>query len=346
MSHAHEADPVLKIEGLTTEFATRRGVIRAVDGVSLSVNSGEKVGIVGESGSGKSVTMLSALRLLPEPAGRVVAGKIVLGGIDMLAATRRQLRTVRGATVGYIFQDTLSALNPVVTIGTQMIETIRVHDRSVSRREAAERSTAMLERVGLSNPSRRLRQYPHELSGGMRQRVMIGISIINEPRLIVADEPTTALDVTVQAQILELLRGITEETGAALILITHDLGVVAETVDRVEVMYAGRIVETASVAELFHSPAHPYTVGLLATRPRVAGRSRLRAIPGQPVSLAALPPGCRFHPRCSWSRDQCVARDPALGAVGRDHTAACHFADEVQAAAVRRHADAVMPSSS
>jgi oligopeptide/dipeptide ABC transporter ATP-binding protein len=322
--------PLLRIRGLAVEFPTPRGPFRAVDGVDLDVRPGETLGVVGESGSGKTLTLLAALRLAPEQA-RVVAGDVEIAGRDALSLGARELRRLRGKVVSFVFQDALNALNPVVTIGTQLAEGMRSHDRSVSRRAARLRACALLERVGVSDPRRRLSQYPHELSGGMRQRVLIAMAIANEPRLVIADEPTTALDVTIQAQVLELLRDVTRANDMALVLVTHDLGVVAEIADRVAVMYAGRVVEHGAVEAIFHRPGHPYTAALLASRPRIEGPRTLSAIPGQPPAPGPRPSGCSYAPRCALrgGRKLCLESEPPTLPRGDGHEAACHFTDEL-----------------
>jgi oligopeptide transport system ATP-binding protein len=307
------SEPVLSVRDLTVSFDTDRGALRAVDSVSFDVAAGETLALVGESGSGKSVTALSLLRLVPEPPGRIERGEVRFGGEDLLQLDGAAIRRIRGNRIGMIFQEPMSSLNPVLTVGTQVGEPLRVH-RGMARAETLEEVTALLTRVRIPDARERLRSYPHQHSGGMRQRVMIAMSLSCRPELIIADEPTTALDVTVQAQILALLERLTDETGAALILITHDLGVVARYADRVAVMYAGRIVETAPAAELYARPRHPYTRGLLASVPRLDAerRRRLQPIQGQPPDLANLPPGCAFAPRCSQATDRCRRERPAL----------------------------------
>ncbi len=313
--------PLLSVRDLAVVFSGQRGAVRAVDSVSFELEAGETLAIVGESGSGKSVTALSLLQLVPDP-GRIESGAIEFNGRDLQSLPERELRKLRGNRIAMIFQEPMSSLNPVMTIGAQVAEPIRVH-RGVSRKEALARAGELLERVAIPDARERLGSYPHEFSGGMRQRVMIAMALACEPELIVADEPTTALDVTVQAQILALLKGLTRETGAALILITHDLGVVARYADRVAVMYGGRIVETASAQDLYASPRHPYTLGLMASVPRLddSGGRRLVPIPGQPPDLAQLPRGCAFAPRCTFKTERCVAELPALE--GNEHQKAC-----------------------
>jgi oligopeptide/dipeptide ABC transporter ATP-binding protein len=320
------------LRNLSVEFTSESGTVRAVTDVSWEIYPGEVLGIVGESGSGKSVSVSTVLGLLASPPARVTGGPITFMGNDLLALSSRDLRRVRGNEIAMIFQNPMTAFNPVLTIGSQVAEAIRVHDRSVSRRAARRRSIDLLGMVGVPAPAMRFQQFPFEYSGGMLQRAMIAMAIANQPRLIIADEPTTALDVTIQAQIMELLRVIQEETQAATILITHDLGLIAEAADRVLVMYAGRVVEQAGVVELFQGPKHPYTIGLLGSLPSVDARvDQLRSIPGQPPSLNRLIVGCPFQPRCGHSkgREICCTTNPSLVSVGREHSAACHFSDEL-----------------
>ncbi len=330
--------PLLDISGLCVSFRTDRGLVRAVQDVSLQVRAGETLAIVGESGSGKSVTALSILRLLGE-AGRVDAGRIVFDGEDLLALEDRAIRAIRGDRVAMIFQEPMSSLNPVLTIGMQVAEPIRLH-RNAPWKDAYARAGELLERVRIPDAAGRLGDYPHQLSGGMRQRVMIAMALACRPRLIIADEPTTALDVTVQAQILELLKELTRQANSALILITHDLGVVARYADRVAVMYAGSIVETAPARALYASPAHPYTRGLMASIPSIDGAigARLPTIDGQPPDLARLPPGCAFALRCPHVFETCRATPPALMEAGTaGHLRACHLdADAAGATAQER----------
>jgi peptide/nickel transport system ATP-binding protein len=321
-------EPLLSVKSLRVFFATPEGVARAVDGVSFTVAAGETVGLVGESGCGKSVTALSLLRLVPPP-GRIEAGSSIrFEGVDVLALKTEPLREMRGDRMAMIFQEPMTALNPVLTVGDQVAEVVRVHT-SASRSEAWERAVKMLAQVGIPDPAARAKQYPHELSGGMRQRVMIAMALILEPRLVIADEPTTALDVTIQAQILELLREMRERTGLALLLITHDLGIVAEMATRVIVMYAGEVVEEASVNELFDAPAHPYTEGLLAAVPRFGEeQQRLRTIRGTVPPSTAWPSGCRFRDRCAYAFDRCEREAPTLLQIGASHRARCHLVEQ------------------
>ncbi len=294
-------DALLAIDGLTVEFETEQGVHRVVENVSFFVRAGETLGLVGESGSGKTVTSLSILRLIPSPPGRIVGGSIRFEGNDLLAADFEAIRQIRGADIAMVFQDPMSSLNPAYTVGNQLMETVLLHE-DVSRGVARERAIEMLRRVGINDPESRLDQYPHEFSGGMRQRVMIAMALMCRPKLLIADEPTTALDVTVQAQILELLQDLQRETGMAVIFVTHDLGVVAGICDRVAVLYAGQVVETGEVHDLFAKPEHPYTAGLLASMPqRHAGDGELASIPGRVPPPDNLPEGCRFHPRCPFA---------------------------------------------
>ena len=308
------AAPLLSIDGLTVEFPSAKGALRAVDDVSLHVNRGETLGLVGESGSGKSMTALAVIGLVPPP-GRIAGGSVRFNGADLTGMRERDLRRIRGAGVGFVFQEPMTALNPVFTIGSQLIETLAAHD--IASGKAAERKAAeLLDAVRLPDPERRLRDYPHQLSGGQRQRALIAMALACDPALLIADEPTTALDVTVQAEILDLLREMKSRLGLALLLITHDLGVVAETADRVAVMYAGRIVEQSPVAELFSDPLHPYTRGLLGSMPgREQGR-QLRAIPGVVPPLGNLPPGCTFAPRCPDRFEPCDKARPGDALLG------------------------------
>lgn len=324
------ADPVLEIDSLVVEFDTPEGIVRAVDGVSYSVAAGETLAVVGETGSGKSVTVLAALGLLD--AGRIVSGTVRFGGQDLLRMPDKKLRKLLGSELTMVFQNPMSALNPVMTVGRQVAETLVVHDRKLSSAAARARGIELLSMVGVPQPDVRFDQYPHEFSGGMCQRVVIAMAIANNPKVIIADEPTTAVDVTVQAQLLELLRVARQETGAAVVLITHDLGVVAEVAERVAVMYAGRVVETAPVRQIFHEPHHPYTVGLLSCLPRLDRTvTELVPIPGSPPDLRERIAGCPFQPRCEMSRGREICRTtrPPLAPTGKNAASACHFADEV-----------------
>ena len=307
------SSPILDVQNLRVRFETHHGVVRAVNGVSFQLNEGETLGLVGESGSGKSVTNLALMGLVPEPPGVVEADKLAFQGRDLLSLSPKELRSIRGNDISMIFQDPMTSLNPLLTIGRQLTEVLEVHGK-VTRREARKRSAEGLDDVGIPEPVKRLNQYPHELSGGMRQRVMIAMGLLNKPKVLLADEPTTALDVTIQAQILELMKRLQESHGTAIILVTHDLGVVAGMSDRVNVMYAGKLVETASAGPLFDEPRHPYTQGLLQSVPRLTGdpNAQLESIPGSPPDLAALPPGCSFEPRCSHRKDHCTTDVPPL----------------------------------
>ncbi len=314
---------LLVVEGLTVAFATGRGLVNAIEDVSLAIAPGEVLGIVGESGSGKSVTALAVMGLLPRPPARLVGGRIVFDGVELLGLSERALRRVRGPGIGMVFQEPMSSLNPVFTIGDQIGETLRAHERTGPAARRA-RTVALLDRVGIPSAARRLDDYPHQMSGGQRQRVMIAIALACNPRLLIADEPTTALDVTIQAQILDLLLELRAERGMAVMLITHNMGVVAETADRVLVMYSGRVVEASPAAALFDRPAHPYTAGLLACVPSLEmDLPRLQAIPGTLPDPARRPPGCRFAPRCTLHIPACDAAVPALRPVSAGHDAAC-----------------------
>jgi oligopeptide/dipeptide ABC transporter ATP-binding protein len=317
------AVPALEVRGLAVHFAGDGGIVHAVDDVSLTVGAGETVAVVGESGSGKTVTALAVMGLI-DPPGRIEAGAIELAGRALVGLNEKAYRQVRGRDIGMVFQEPMTALNPALRIGAQVAEAIRVHDRGVSCREARTRAVELLERVGLVPAEKRARDFPHALSGGMRQRVMVAIAIANRPRLLIADEPTTALDVTTQAQILELLGELRQELGMALLLVTHDLGLVAGLADRVVVMYAGRVVEEARVDALFTQPAHPYTRGLLDSVPkRGAARAPLVPIPGTPPNPTALPEGCAFHPRCPLAEDRCRNDVPRLREIATNQRVAC-----------------------
>jgi oligopeptide transport system ATP-binding protein len=317
--------PLLELNDLHTEFRTGAGIVHAVDGVSYSVAAGETVAVVGESGSGKSVTALSVLRLIPDPPGKISGGSVMFAGRDLLKLSEPEMREIRGGEIGMVFQEPMTSLNPVLTIGRQITESLEQH-RGLNHVAASKRAEALLLQVGIADPSRRLKQYPHQLSGGMRQRVMIAIALACDPKLIIADEPTTALDVTIQAQILELMKALTRDRGIALIIITHNLGVVARYADRVNVMYAGRIVESGPAAEIYHDPRHPYTVALLRSVPRLdrPRQARLDPVEGQPPDLTRLDGGCSFRPRCRLADEGCAIARPELLAVGAaGHRAAC-----------------------
>jgi peptide/nickel transport system ATP-binding protein len=320
--------PLLELDGVRTWFYTREGVVRAVDGVSFSIAPGETLAVVGESGCGKSVTAQSILRLLPSPPARVVEGSIRFEGQDLLALDDAAMRDIRGNRIAMIFQEPMTSLNPVLTVGYQIAESL-VRHQAMGRADAEARAAEMLALVGIAEPARRVREYPHQLSGGMRQRVMIAMALACNPRLLIADEPTTALDVTIQAQILDLMRDLKSKVGAAIMLITHDLGVVAEMAERVVVMYAGRKVEEAPVEELFARPLHPYTRGLLGSMPRLGASAqgntpeRLSEIAGVVPSLREPIPGCAFAPRCTLATERCRAAAPALEEMGPRHVVAC-----------------------
>jgi peptide/nickel transport system ATP-binding protein/oligopeptide transport system ATP-binding protein len=319
---------LLEIIDLRVYFHTDDGVLKAVDGVSLAIQPGETLGLVGESGCGKSVTAFSILKLVESPPAEYAGGQIKLLGEDLLACTEAQLRRVRGNNISMIFQEPMSSLNPILSVGKQISEAIRAH-RKISKQEARELAIRMLHRVGIAAPETRFDEYPHQMSGGMKQRVMIAMALVCRPQLLIADEPTTALDVTIQAQILDLLRELQTEMGMSVLLITHDLGVVAETCDRVAVMYAGKIVERAQVDDLFDQPKHPYTHGLLKSVPTLSeARAELAVIPGAVPSPLDFPSGCRFRTRCSMVQEVCED-EPALREVSRGHFAACHFAEQV-----------------
>jgi len=316
---------LLELKNLHTQFLTSAGVVRAVDGVSYDIEEGETVALVGESGCGKSVSALSIMRLVAEPAGRITAGEILFKGRDLLKLSEEEMRDVRGRDIAMVFQEPMTSLNPVLTIGRQLTEGLEIH-LGMDTAAASARAVELLGLVGIPDPKRRLAQYPHQFSGGMRQRMMIAMALGCNPALILADEPTTALDVTIQAQILELMRGLSKKLGVAMLIITHNLGVVARYADRVNVMYAGRIIERATAAELYANPRHPYTLGLLRSVPRLnePRRAHLEQIDGQPPDLARLPKGCAFAPRCAYRVPRCEEQAPVLEPVGTDdHQAAC-----------------------
>ncbi|MEV7287273.1 ABC transporter ATP-binding protein [Streptomyces sp. NPDC093252] len=316
---------LLEVRDLHVEFRTRDGIAKAVNGVSYAVDEGETLAVLGESGSGKSVTAQAVMGILDTPPGRITGGEILFRGRDLLKLKEDQRRRVRGAEMAMIFQDALSALNPVLTVGDQLSEMFIVH-RGMSKKDARKRAVELMDRVRIPAAAERVRQYPHQFSGGMRQRIMIAMALALEPALIIADEPTTALDVTVQAQVMELLADLQRELRMGLILITHDLGVVADVADRIAVMYAGRIVEQAPVHDLYKAPAHPYTRGLLDSIPRLDQKGQeLYAIKGLPPNLLAIPPGCAFHPRCPLAQDICRTDPPPLYEVSAHRTSACHF---------------------
>ena len=315
---------ILEVKHLSTHFFTRAGLIKAADDVSFKIEAGSTLALVGESGSGKSITSLSIMRLVPPP-GKMTEGQIIFDGRDLMKLDDEQVRRLRGREIAMIFQDPMTSLNPVYTVGDQIAEAIELHERA-PRKQAWRKAVEMMKRVRIPDAERRAKDYPHQLSGGMRQRVMIAMALSCNPKLLIADEPTTALDVTIQAEILELLRGLRDDFNLAMLLITHDLGVVAETADRVAVMYAGRIVEEGSVSEMFNRPRHPYTEGLLRSVPRPTDgekRRRLQTIEGMVPSLLHLPPGCKFAPRCAYVIDDCTLSDIELLAAGDDRSARC-----------------------
>jgi peptide/nickel transport system ATP-binding protein len=323
------SEPLLEVRGLKTRFSLEEGPVLAVDDVSFSIPPGGTLGVVGESGCGKSVTALSIMRLVPDPPGKVVGGEVRFQGRELLALPEEEMRRVRGHHLSMIFQEPMTSLNPVYTVGEQIAEVVRLH-QGLDRRRAKDRAVEMLRQVGIPAPEQRVDAYPHQLSGGMRQRVMIAMALACNPALVIADEPTTALDVTIQAQILDLLKRLQAERGMAVMLITHDLGVVAESCDAVVVMYAGRVVEQAPVRTLFRQPAHPYTAGLLRSIPSFhavqagEGRQRLKTIPGMVPSLRRLPTGCRFRERCERALEVCARVDPPLETKREGQSAACH----------------------
>jgi len=323
-------DLLLDVRNLQTQFVISGGVVRAVDGVSWDVRAGETVALVGESGCGKSVSALSVMRLVAAPAGRIVAGQILFKGRDLLQLSDEEMRKVRGAAIAMIFQEPMTSLNPVLTVGRQLTEPAEIH-LGMTPTQSRSRAIELLGMVGISDPERRLSQYPHQFSGGMRQRMMIAMSLACNPALILADEPTTALDVTIQAQILELMKGLSKKLGAAMVMITHNLGVVARYADRVNVMYAGRIVERGTAREIYATPRHPYTLGLLRSVPRLdePRKAKLLPIQGQPPDLSRLPPGCAFQPRCQYAVERCLHEVPPLETIAPGHISACWVAAEL-----------------
>ncbi|MDE0408493.1 MAG: ABC transporter ATP-binding protein [Alphaproteobacteria bacterium] len=339
-AEAPAGDIALDVKDLQTWFYTRQGIVKAVDGVSFNLRKGETLGIVGESGCGKSITALSVMRLVPDPPGRIIGGRVTLDGRDLLDLDEAEMRLVRGNDISMIFQEPMTSLNPVLTIGYQIAEALILH-RDMSRTEALSRAVEMLDMMRIPEPAQRAREYPHQLSGGMRQRAMIAMALACNPKVLIADEPTTALDVTIQAQILDLIVRLQQELGTAVILITHDLGVVAETTQRIIVMYAGRKVEEADVVPLFANPMHPYTHGLMASVPRLAIMSgedaaaaeRLEEIPGIVPPLNNLPPGCAFAPRCRFADDRCRAEYPPYQEKQPGHWAACWHSERLFGAA-------------
>ncbi len=322
--------PLLEVKNLKTQFFTQDGVVKAVDDVSFYVMPGETLGVVGESGSGKSITGLSLMRLIPSPPGKIVNGEVIFNGRNVLTMSDEQVRSIRGNEIAMIFQDPMTSLNPVLTINRQISESLMLH-MGMNKEQAKQRAIELLGMVGIPNPESRVDQYPHQFSGGMRQRVMIAMALSCNPKLLIADEPTTALDVTIQAQILDLMRNLQTETGAGVIMITHSMGVVAGMADRVQVMYAGHIVETASTEEIFANPRHPYTVGLMKSIPRLDARTKekLEPIRGLPPDLIDLPDICPFVPRCNYAQEKCEQKNPPLLEVKPGHFSACWFWEEV-----------------
>ena len=320
------AEKLLEVKNLRTEFKTgKKSSVTAVDDVSFSIDKGEVLGLVGESGCGKSVTSLSIMGLLLDTSGKVTNGEVLLDGEDLLKVSKKEMRSIRGRKMSMIFQNPMTCLNPVYTIGNQLVEALRAHDKKISKEEAQKRAMEMMELVGINNVEKRMKQYPHEFSGGMRQRVMIAMGLICHPQLLIADEPTTALDVTIQAQILDLMKDLQKKTGMGIIFITHNLGVVADICDKVSVMYAGKIVEQGPVDDIFYEPAHPYTKGLLRSMPRVDAESYERLIPieGTPVDMLNPPEGCPFAPRCEHCMKICLKKMPPYVEVGEKHRSAC-----------------------
>lgn len=328
--------PLLEVRDLRTYFYTMGGLVKAVDGISYDLQEGETLGLVGESGCGKSVSALSIMGLIPYPPGKVVGGEAIFEGRDLLKLTPEEMRRVRGRKIAMVFQEPMTSLNPVLRIERQLTEALQVH-LNMERSAAIQRAASLLKRVGISDAERRLRQYPHQFSGGMRQRLMIAMALSCEPRLIIADEPTTALDVTIQAQILDLMKELTQAAGVALIIITHNLGVVARYADRVNVMYAGRIVERGRAQEIYAHPRHPYTIGLLRSVPRLdqPKKEKLDPIEGQPPDLATLPKGCSFRERCRYAIDKCAEEFPPFAEVKDGHLSACWVADKLEVGAQR-----------
>ena len=321
---------LLEVKDLQTHFFTMDGVVKAVDGVSYDLEEGETLGLVGESGCGKSVSALSLMRLIPDPPGRIVNGEVILDGEDILRIDMDDMRNVRGAKMSMVFQEPMTSLNPVLTVERQLTETLQLH-KGMGKAESRREGVDLLSRVGIPDPEQRIKQYPHQFSGGMRQRVMIAMALSCSPRLIIADEPTTALDVTIQAQILELMKSLTTEFGVALIVITHNLGVVARYADRVNIMYAGRIIERGTAREIYSNPRHPYTVGLLRSVPRLdlPRRAKLDPIEGQPPDLVNLPAGCAFRARCRWAIDKCATDTPVLEETSPNHWSACWRSEDL-----------------
>ena len=316
--------PLLQVNNLQTHFFSDNAITKAVDGVTYDLEEGETVALVGESGCGKSVSALSVMGLIPEPPGRIVNGQVLLDGRDLISLGREEMRRVRGREIAMIFQEPMTSLNPVISVGTQLTEAMTLQ-LGITSNQARKKGIDLLERVGIPEPEVRVRQYPHEFSGGMRQRVMVAMALSCEPKLIIADEPTTALDVTIQAQILDLLKDLAAERELALLIITHNLGVVARYADRINIMYAGRFIESGTCKDIFADPRHPYTLGLLESIPRLdqPKGSKLIPIPGQPPDLAGLPPGCNFQPRCRFAQERCAVEYPDVTDIGNGHWSAC-----------------------
>ena len=320
------SENLLRIEDLVVEYRTEEGIVKAVDNVSLTIKKGEVIGLVGESGCGKSTLALSIMGLLAQPIGEIVSGHIYLNDLDIVGLKPDEMRRIRGKDISMIFQDPTASLNPVFTVGDQLIEALKAHNIDMETDEAKERATELLRKVGISDPETRVDQFPHEFSGGMKQRAMIAIGLANNPQLLIADEPTTNLDVTIQAQILELMRDLQKEFHSSILIITHNLGVVAELADRVAVMYAGRLTEVGTAEEIFHKPVHPYTKGLISSLPGFSSRSdRLPIIPGRVPNLVNPPDGCRFHPRCTYASDRCSS-EPCRGQIIEGRYISCHSA--------------------
>ena len=326
---------LMKVSGLATQFFTEDGIVKAVDGIEYDLEEGETLGLVGESGCGKSVSALSVLRLIPNPPGRIVGGEVIFEGQDLLKLSEEDMRHIRGNRISMVFQEPMTSLNPILTIGRQITEPLELH-MGMTTQQAQDRAIELLGLVGIPDAAARFDDYPHQFSGGMRQRVMIAMALSCSPKLLIADEPTTALDVTIQAQVLELMQRAAKEVGASLIVITHNLGVVARYADRVNVMYAGKIIERGTAEEIYKNPKHPYTVGLLQSVPRLdePRREKLNPIEGMPPDLVDLPPGCSFRARCTYAVDRCAEEVPPLASVGEDHLAACWESDRVALTAV------------
>ena len=327
-----DGEYLLEIQDLRTHFHTDDGVAKAVDGVNYAIKPGETLGVVGESGCGKSVTAMSVMRLIPMPPGEIVSGRILFQGRDLLELSEAEMRKIRGNEISVIFQEPMTSLNPVFKVGQQIGEALQLHQK-LSKEQARERTIELLQKVGIPDPGKRVDEYPHQMSGGMKQRVMIAMALACGPALLIADEPTTALDVTIQAQILDLLKELQETEGMAILMITHDLGVIAESADHVAVMYAGKVVEYAPVVELFENPKHPYTVGLFRSLPRVGEeKEMLEVIRGNVPNPLEFPKGCKFWPRCPHANDRCKSDEPVLEQIGTEHTVACWRVDEIEEA--------------